>query len=147
MNKKWKADNVDWKELTCEDTSLREKFPYVNELLSKLPTNKIERIRFMSLAPGGGELQRHTDQVDPDLGVNDGRIMRLHIPVITNPKMEFTSWDMHGKKHVKNMKETPEVQTSPPAGTTKCLNSNYSIPFSRLLRSRRELGNKNATVL
>ena len=105
MNKKWKADNDGWEEWTCEDTSLRQKFPYVNELLSKLPTNRIERIRFMSLAPGGGELQRHTDQVDPDLGVNDGKIMRLHIPVVTNPKMEFTSWDMHGVKHVKNMKE------------------------------------------
>jgi len=106
MNKKWKADNDTWEEWTCEDTDLRKEFPYVNDLLSRIPTDKIERIRFMSLAPGGGELQRHTDQVDPDLGVADGRIMRLHIPVITNPNMEFTSWDMHGKKHVVNMKES-----------------------------------------
>lgn len=105
MNKKWKADNDTWEEWQCEDTPLREKFPYVNEILSKIPTDKIERIRFMSLVPGGGELSRHTDQVDPDLGVADGRIMRLHIPVITNPKMEFTSWDMHGQKHNVNMKE------------------------------------------
>lgn len=105
MNKKWKEENSEWESWTCEDTPLREKFPYVNKLLEKIPTNKIERIRFMSLAPGGGELSRHTDQVDPFIGVSNGKLMRLHIPVITNPKMEFTSWDMHGKKHIVNMKE------------------------------------------
>ncbi len=105
MNNKWKADNDKWEEWQCEDTPLREKFPYVNEIISKIPTDRVERIRFMSLVPGGGELSRHTDQVDPHLGVADGKIMRLHIPVITNSKMEFTSWDMHGKKHLVNMKE------------------------------------------
>jgi len=94
MNKKWKEENSEWESWTCEDTPLRKEFPYVNEILEKIPTNKIERIRFMSLAPGGGELSRHTDQVDPFIGVSDGKLMRLHIPVITNPKMEFTSWDM-----------------------------------------------------
>ena len=105
MSKKWKAENDTSEEWECEDTPLREQFPYVNDLLSRIPTDNIERIRFMSLAPGGGELQRHTDQVDPYLGVADGKVMTLHIPVITNPKMEFTSWDMHGEKHIVNMKE------------------------------------------
>jgi hypothetical protein len=105
MNKKWKADNDTWEDWQCEDTPLREQFPYVNEILAKIPTDRIERVRFMSLAPGGGELSRHTDQVDPYLGVADGTMMRLHIPVITNPNMEFTSWSMHGVKNVVNMKE------------------------------------------
>lgn len=105
MSKKWKQENDTWEEWQCEDTPLREKFPYVNEVLAKIPTDNIERVRFMSLAPGGGELQRHTDQVDPHLGVADGKIMRLHIPIITNPNMEFTSWDMYGRKHTVNMKE------------------------------------------
>jgi len=105
MNKKWKAENDTWEEWECEDTPLREQFLYVNEILAKIPTDRIERVRFMSLAPGGGELSRHTDQVDPYLGVADGKMMRLHIPVITNPNMEFTSWSMHGVKNVVNMKE------------------------------------------
>ena len=104
MSKKWKQENDTWEEWQCEDTPLREKFPYVNEVLAKIPTDNIERVRFMSLA-GSGELQRHTDQVDPHLGVADGKIMRLHIPIITNPNMEFTSWDMYGRKHTVNMKE------------------------------------------
>jgi len=105
MNKKWKEENDTWEEWECEDTPLREKFPYVNEILAQIPTDRIERVRFMSLAPGGGELSRHTDQVDPYLGVTDGKMMRLHIPVITNPNMEFTSWSMHGVKNIVNMKE------------------------------------------
>lgn len=105
MNKKWKAENDTWEEWECEDTPLREKFPYVNHILSKIPTDRIERVRFMSLAPGGGELSRHTDQVDPYLGVKDGKMMRMHIPVITNPNMQFTSWDMHGVPVAVNMKE------------------------------------------
>ena len=105
MSKKWKSENDTWEEWECEDTPLREQFPYVNEILSKIPTDRIERVRFMSLAPGGGELSRHTDQVDPYLGVTDGKMMRLHIPVITNPNMEFTSWSMHGEKNVVNMSE------------------------------------------
>lgn len=105
MSKKWKQENDTWEEWKCEDTPLREKFPYVNEILSQIPTDRIERVRFMSLAPGGGELSRHTDQVDPHLGVTDGKMMRLHIPVITNPNMEFTSWSMHGIRNIVNMKE------------------------------------------
>ena len=49
---KWKQENDTWEE-QCEDTPLREKFPYVNEVLAKIPTNNIERVRFMSLAPSG----------------------------------------------------------------------------------------------
>ena len=48
---------------------------------------------------------KDTQTVDPHLGVADGKIMRLHIPIITNPNMEFTSWDMYGRKHTVNMKE------------------------------------------
>ena len=105
MSKKWKQENDTWEEWDCVDTPLREKFPYVNELISRIPSDNIERVRFMYLESGGGELSRHTDQVDPYAGVDDGKIMRLHIPVKTNPNMIFTSWDVHGQKHVVNMKE------------------------------------------
>ena len=57
----------------------------------------------MNLKPGGGELERHTDQVDPDLGIQDGRLMRVHIPIKTNANVEFTSWSTTGSKVIANM--------------------------------------------
>ena len=47
----------------------------------------------MKLSPGGGELQRHTDQVDPDAGVNDYNLMRFHFPIVTNRDVIFNQWD------------------------------------------------------
>ena len=39
---------------------------------------------------------------------------------------------------VKNLKATPGVKTTSPAGAKRYIDSNCSIPFSRLLRSRRD---------
>ena len=77
MSKKWKKENKD-KEFILQDTELRDKFPEVEDLLNLLP-GKPHRIRFMNLSPGGGELQRHTDQVDPDAGVTDNKLSLIHI--------------------------------------------------------------------
>lgn len=105
MSKKWKANHKGWENWQLQDVSIRKKFPYVNKIIQKLPTSNIHRIRFMALAPCGGKLLRHTDQVDPTLGIEDGKLMRLHIPVITNPKVSFSCWNVHGKQHDYKMKE------------------------------------------
>ena len=91
MNKKWQEENKDV-EFELQDTPLRAKFPIVETILNDLPKENIHRIRFMKLKPGGGELERHTDQVDADSGIGDGQLMRLHYPVVTNDKVEFTCW-------------------------------------------------------
>ena len=91
MNKKWKAENpgcLDWQ---LEDTCLRWKFFEIEKLLDMLPGNK-HRIRFMRLKPDG-ELKRHTDLVDPDQGISDGKLARIHFPIITNKKVKFQNWD------------------------------------------------------
>ena len=67
MNKKWKAENEGSLEWEIEDTPLRKEFPEVETLLDLMPGEK-HRIRFMRLKPEGGELRRHTDQVDRDQG-------------------------------------------------------------------------------
>ena len=95
MSKKWKEENKDV-EFKLQDTELRKMFPEVEELLRWLP-GKPHRIRFMNLSPGGGELQRHTDQVDPDAGVNDLKLMRFHFPIVTNKDVIFNQWDWHAK--------------------------------------------------
>ena len=103
MNKKWKAENLGSLNWQIEDTSLRGLFPEVEVLLNQLPGEK-HRIRFMKLKPKGGELRRHTDLVDPDQGLADGKLARIHFPIVTNDKVEFQNWDWNGKGDPINMK-------------------------------------------
>ena len=103
MNKKWKAENLGSLNWQIEDTPLREKFPEVEVLLDQIPGEK-HRIRFMSLKPKDGELRRHTDLVDPDQGLADGKLARIHFPLVTNDKVEFQNWDWDGKAVPINMK-------------------------------------------
>lgn len=105
MNKKWKAEHAD-ETFELQDTPLRQMLPNVDRLASRLVsrTKRVHRIRLMKLAPGGGELRRHTDLVDKDTGIADGHLARFHIPIITNDKVVFGSWNMHGHKTEVNMR-------------------------------------------
>jgi hypothetical protein len=103
MNKKWKAENQGSLNWQIEDTPLRAQFPEVEVLLDQLPGEK-HRIRFMSLKPKDGELRRHTDLVDSDQGIADGKLARIHFPIVTNDKVEFQNWDWNGKGDPINMK-------------------------------------------
>ena len=103
MNKKWKEENKN-EVFKMQDTDWRKKFSAVEDILKHFKT-EIHRVRFMKLKPGGGELERHTDQVDPDVGIQDGKLMRIHIPIKTNPNVEFTSWSTTGSKVKVNMEE------------------------------------------
>ena len=96
MSKKWKEENKDV-EFKLQDTELRKMFPEVEELLRWLP-GEPHRIRFMNLAPGGGELERHTDQVDPDAGVGDEKLMRFHFPIVTNTDCQFSQWNYEAER-------------------------------------------------
>lgn len=91
MSDTWKEEHKD-QEFGIQDTELMLHFPYVNALVKELNT-EIHRVRFMKLAPGGGELERHTDQVDPDTGTAVGKLIRLHYPIKTNPECIFTTWN------------------------------------------------------
>lgn len=102
MNDAWRKEHASEK-FELQDTELRKLFPEVEEIVKLLGTGTLERVRFMRLSPGGGELTRHTDQVEPDAGVRDGTIMRIHMPIITNPKVEFTVWDYQGEENVIHM--------------------------------------------
>ena len=76
----------------------------VKHFLEQLP-GRFDRVRFMTLKPGGGELARHTDQTDPMWGTTDEKMVRFHMPLKTNDKVIFTSWDNNGQKHIHNMKK------------------------------------------
>jgi len=103
MNDKWKEEHKD-NNFKLQDTKLFSDFPEVRELLKPYGA-KWHRVRFMKLAPGGGELERHTDQVDPDSGGTKGKLARLHFPIKTNENVKFTVWDTKGNAQNIHMKK------------------------------------------
>jgi hypothetical protein len=98
----WKEENKD-KEFYLQDTSLFDLFPEVRELIRPYGET-VHRVRFMRLKPGGGELERHTDQVDPDSGGSLGKLARIHFPIKTNEKVMFTVWNTKGEPENIHMK-------------------------------------------
>lgn len=92
MNAKWQAAHAD-DNFFLQDTALRAQLPALEPLLKAFGNVDWHRIRLMRLQPGGGELQRHTDQVDADSGFGVGQLMRIHVPLKTNPQVVFTVWN------------------------------------------------------
>ncbi len=76
------------------DTPHLSRCPYLQTVLGSLECEKID-VRLLRLK-AGSEIREHSDY---DLSFEDGEV-RLHIPVMTNPKMEFY---LNGKRVV--MKE------------------------------------------
>ena len=103
MNKKWQAENPGCLKWEIEDTPLRKDFPEIETLMNLLPGDK-HRIRLMKLKSGGGELRRHTDLVDPDQGLSDEKLARIHFPVVTNKNVIFENWNWQGNHAPVNMK-------------------------------------------
>lgn len=106
-SKKWEEKYKD-KEFVLQNTELHkllqpELAQIIVEAFGKGFT--FDRIRLMKLAPGGGELLRHSDLQDPDVGTADGKTMRFHIPIVTNFNVDFSCWDWNGVKQTRNFKE------------------------------------------
>lgn len=95
MSKAWKASHPEEMMWEVKDTPLYNALPGAREILDRIPA-KLERVRLMRLS-GGGELSRHSDITDHDAGTADGQIMRLHLPIVTNPGVRFTSWDLYNQ--------------------------------------------------
>lgn len=95
MARKWKAENPARLEATSVPTIAAQHFPKTLAIAARIPNAGFDRIRFMRLAPGGGELARHAD-LCPEAGVKDGRLARIHIPIVTNPDVLFTQWNSRG---------------------------------------------------
>ena len=102
MSKNWIAENKD-KKFRLQDTKLRKEYPEIEKLIKHLPSS-IHRIRFMNLSSQIGQLSRHTDLVDKDLGVEDGKLMRFHFPIKTNRNVMFSCWGEGNKETRRHMK-------------------------------------------
>ena len=66
-----------------EDTEILARCRYVREVLSRIECEK-ESVRFMLLG-AGARIREHKDYF---MGFEDG-VIRLHIPVVTNERVEF----------------------------------------------------------
>jgi hypothetical protein len=101
MSKDWKKKNPDWESWSIGLTDISDKFKSTLTVVSQLEQSgygDVHRVRFMKLAPHEGELERHTDQVDPDSGLDIGCLARIHIPILTNLHVNFITWDSLGKQ-------------------------------------------------
>ena len=96
MSKRWKSENPELLKSTCDDTIAARCFPRTMRIVRRIPGSK-ERIRFMRLAPHGGELARHADITDRAAGTRDGYVARLHIPLVTHKNVFFESWGLRGE--------------------------------------------------
>jgi len=105
MSAKWKAENAPMLARYSEPTTAWPLFPKTTAIVERLGL-KLDRVRFMKLAPGKGELTRHADITDREAGLRDGLVARLHIPIVTNPGVRFQSWDKRGNHLEKLMPES-----------------------------------------
>ena len=105
MPDKWKQENAD-KSWQLQWTPLIAAFPLVRTLCESFcfDESEIQRVRLMKLAPAGGELQRHTDQVDEETGTRAGQFLRIHVPIVTNDLVLFTTWGVDAVPVITNMK-------------------------------------------
>ncbi len=110
MSQKWQ-DEHKHENFQIQYTSLANKFPMVLLELQRLFGLNVgfDRILFMKMKVGNkkhqSELFRHTDLCDKDFGFTDGKIMRFHIPIITNDGCIGTHWNINGTKEQYHMKE------------------------------------------
>lgn len=101
MPKDWKAKNPELLAASCGPTEAARHLPSVIKILDRIPAEK-DRVRLMRLAPNGGLVARHTDIFDPTFGTRPGSLVRLHVPLITHPKVAFSMWDHEGNLETKN---------------------------------------------
>ena len=101
MSKKWKRENPEKLAWELTDSPLRAQLPSFEPVISLFPS--AHRIRLMRLAPGGGELARHADITDADAGVEDGKLLRVHLPLKTNRDVRFECWLLSGERQEARM--------------------------------------------
>ena len=90
-------------EVKLQNTPLLQKsgFQVINDILAKIPST-FERVRFMKIKANSG-IGKHSDRIDKDFGIEDGNIIRIHVPIRTNDQVEFYLWE--GKEKLTNYLE------------------------------------------
>jgi hypothetical protein len=97
MSQRWKAEHQAEMRAKPRWTPAADAYPNTRDVLDSLGF-EFDRVRFMRLASAGGELTRHADITDRDAGLADGRIARLHVPIVTSLAVTFCGWGMRGER-------------------------------------------------
>lgn len=98
MARSWQAANPDRMAAKPGWTDLSRTLPAIMHLAERVCAHRQpDRVRLMRLA-GHGELSRHADVTDRSAGVADGRLARLHLPIVTNAHVLVQAWDKRGTK-------------------------------------------------
>ena len=87
-----------------QDTTLMSEmgFSVIKKVLNFIPS-EFERVRLMKIK-ANSSIGKHTDKIDKDFGLEEGKIIRIHVPIRTNDKVEFCLWD-DGEKTINYLKE------------------------------------------
>jgi len=90
---------VDEKSKLQDTTLLNEMgFQVISDVLTKIPST-FERVRLMKIK-ANSSIGKHSDKIDKDFGLEDGNIVRFHVPIRTNDQVEFYLWE--GKEKLTN---------------------------------------------
>lgn len=103
MSKAWKEEHASLLTAQSEWTVAAEHFPTTLEVVGRIPGDK-DRVRLMRLS-ASGELTRHADITDRQAGTADGCVVRLHIPLRTDPAVLMNAWDQRGRQITKHFAE------------------------------------------
>lgn len=103
MPREWKRRNPGKLLWELRNTAARKTLPEFEPLIQTVPGIK-HRVRIMRLA-AGGLVGRHSDVIDRETGTTEGKILRIHVPIMTNNQVRFKVWDLHGDLQTAHMKE------------------------------------------
>ena len=96
MDRRWKNEHAQDLDREPRDTPLRAALGVsLEKILAALPCAGLERIHLMRLAPGDA-LPRHTNITNPHAGATEGKVVRVHIPLISNERCVLQSWGLDG---------------------------------------------------
>jgi hypothetical protein len=110
MSKSWRfahsadlARVCDWTVLAGNSPTLRRLAEVVAAALrpDRDPSDVLERVRLlrMEARPGGGHLARHSDITDKAAGTTAGKVLRIHVPLVTRPDVTMTCWGLDGAEY------------------------------------------------
>jgi hypothetical protein len=103
MPRSWKKQHAAELTWPLTDTSLRAQLPEMEALIKSVPGLK-HRIRIMKLR-ASGVIKRHSDAIDKETGIAPGKLLRIHVPLVTNAGVHFTVWRLNGQKERAHMAE------------------------------------------
>lgn len=98
MPGEWRRTHEEDLDRVCQWTTLARIMPTVRALVEAVEWwRELERVRLLRMrGTGNGRLGRHTDITDKAAGVRDGAIARFHLPLVSDPQIMMTAWDLEG---------------------------------------------------